>query len=298
MAVPKIVEFYLPVLRVLNESLEPTSVRILRAEMHKIFQPSEEDLQQTVKSGRETKFDNRIMWSLADLKKAGLIERPGGGIVEITDFGRDFYEKYKNEKIITLKMLKENTPYSNHFLSKHESSDDSEYENSQQVMLEIDEYYLSIEGDILDRLKNMNSDSAYQKGLDFERLCLELLKKMGYGKDLHTGQSGDRGIDGILTRDKLGLERIGLQCKCLKDGKVDSKEITHFAHGLKIQNLKGGVFITTTDFTESAKKVVSENNDIPIVLIPGYKLARYMREYEIGVQVLETRYIYDITIGE
>lgn len=69
MAVPKIVEFYLPVLRVLNESLEPTSVRILRAEMHKIFQPSEEDLQQTVKSGRETKFDNRIMWSLADLKK-------------------------------------------------------------------------------------------------------------------------------------------------------------------------------------------------------------------------------------
>lgn len=38
MAVPKIVEFYLPVLRVLNESLKPTSVRILRAEMHKIFQ--------------------------------------------------------------------------------------------------------------------------------------------------------------------------------------------------------------------------------------------------------------------
>lgn len=35
---------------------------------------------------------------LGGFEKAGLIERPGGGIVEITDFGRDFYEKYKNEK--------------------------------------------------------------------------------------------------------------------------------------------------------------------------------------------------------
>lgn len=298
MAIPKSVEFYLPVLRVLNESSELVSVKILEEKMRGIFQPSEEDLQQTVNSSNQTRFDNRIMWGLADLKIAGLIERPGRGLVEITDFGRDFYEKYKNEKIITRKMLKENTPYSNHFSSKHESLDDSEYEDTQQVMLEIDEYYQLIESAILERLKNMNSDNPHQKGNIFERLCLKLLEKMGYGAPFQIGRSGDKGIDGILTSDKLGLERIGLQCKCYKSGNINATEISHFYGGLKRLSLRSGIFITTTDFTSDAKEAAREYKDNPIVLIPGYKLAQYMREHEVGVQVMEKRCIYDVTIGE
>lgn len=51
-----------------------------------------------------------------------------------------------------------------------------------KVTLEIEEYYLPIERDILDRLKNINSGSTDRKGLDVERVCLELLEKWYMGK--------------------------------------------------------------------------------------------------------------------
>ena len=52
----------------------------------------------------------------------------------------------------------------------------------------------------------------------FERLVLDLLKKMGYGGHFegsieHTGKSGDEGIDGIITEDSLGLDVIYVQAK-------------------------------------------------------------------------------------
>ena len=48
----------------------------------------------------------------------------------------------------------------------------------------------------------------------FENLVLDLCKKMGYG-DLtrHTGEPGDRGIDGIIREDRLGLGEIYIQAK-------------------------------------------------------------------------------------
>jgi len=51
---------------------------------------------------------------------------------------------------------------------------------------------------------------------DFERLVIELLKKMGYGRlgDVaHSGKSGDGGIDGIISQDPLGLDRNYVQAK-------------------------------------------------------------------------------------
>ena len=89
-----------------------------------------------------------------------------------------------------------------------------------------------------------------------------------------------------------------VQCKCYKENnKVNDTEITKFAHGLKnVNGISRGIFITTSDYTPQAKKVVEELKDIKIILINGYKLAKYMREYEVGVKVLETRNIYDIII--
>ena len=121
---------------------------------------------------------------------------------------------------------------------------------------------------------------------------------MGYGKKYRTGGSGDRGIDGTLTMNKFGFDIIGVQCKCYKENnKVNDTEITKFAHGLKnVNGINRGIFITTSDYTPQAKKVVEELKDLKIILINGYRLAKYMREYEIGVKVLETRNIYDVII--
>ena len=51
----------------------------------------------------------------------------------------------------------------------------------------------------------------------FELLVLRLLNAMGYGRNgglvEHSGRSGDGGIDGIISQDPLGLDRIYLQAK-------------------------------------------------------------------------------------
>lgn len=53
---------------------------------------------------------------------------------------------------------------------------------------------------------------------DFERLVVELLLKMGYGKpeqntDAVTKKSGDEGIDGIVKVDRLGFDTVYIQAK-------------------------------------------------------------------------------------
>jgi restriction system protein len=51
----------------------------------------------------------------------------------------------------------------------------------------------------------------------FETVVLDLLHKMGYGTSradlLRVGRSGDRGIDGIIALDRLGLEKVYVQAK-------------------------------------------------------------------------------------
>ena len=257
--------------------------------------PSEEDLK-LVKENKYSKFSDRVDWSLTYLKKAQLIENIERGVYQITDFGKKFYEENPN---FDFKTLKEKTPYLEN--SKNNSDDDDideiEDENRNEIEKSIEEYYESVEKDILDRLQSMG-DNNVDKGTKFENICLELLEKMGYGKKYRTGGSGDRGIDGTLTMDKFGFDMIGIQCKCYKENnKVNDTEITKFAHGLKnVNGINRGIFITTSDYTPQAKKVVEELKDIKIILINGYRLAKYMREYEVGVKVLETRNIYDVII--
>src|SRR5690606_35041927 len=51
----------------------------------------------------------------------------------------------------------------------------------------------------------------------FERLVLDLLHAMGYGANrddlVQTGGSGDGGIDGVISLDRLGLEKVYVQAK-------------------------------------------------------------------------------------
>ncbi|WP_300753717.1 restriction endonuclease [uncultured Brachyspira sp.] len=259
---------------------------------------SDEDFNMITKNGYN-KFNSRIHWSLVVLKKAQLIENVDKGVYQITDFGKKFYEENPN---FDFKTLKEKTPYLEN--CKNNSNNDideieeiEEDENRNEIEKSIEEYYESVEKDILDRLQYMG-ESSVDKGTKFENICLELLEKMGYGRKYRTGGSGDRGIDGTLTMDKFGFDIIGVQCKCYKENnKVNDTEITKFAHGLKnVNGINRGIFITTSDYTPQAKKVAEELKDIKIILINGYRLAKYIREYEVGVKVLETRNIYDVII--
>src|SRR5205823_6999883 len=86
----------------------------------------------------------------------------------------------------------------------------------------------------------------------FERLVVELLLKMGYGGSRRDagqaiGRSGDEGIDGVISEDRLGLDVVYLQAKKW-DGTVGRPEIQRFVGALHGKRAKKGVFITTGTF--------------------------------------------------
>ncbi|WP_407681568.1 restriction endonuclease [Pseudomonas mangiferae] len=84
----------------------------------------------------------------------------------------------------------------------------------------------------------------------FEVIVLDVLHRLGYGasrNDLQrVGGTGDAGIDGIISLDKLGLEKVYVQAKRWQNT-VGRPELQAFYGALAGQKAKRGVFITTSD---------------------------------------------------
>lgn len=152
-----------------------------------------------------------------------------------------------------------------------------------------------------EHLKNIYSqliDNIMEKApVFFERLIVDLLLKMGYGYDahsgIHVGGSHDKGIDGIISEDKLGLSLIYLQAKRYASGNnVGIQEIQSFVGAM--QNIQKGVFITTSDFSCEAKKFAAGQQQKSLKLINGEMLTQLMVTYEVGTISKQNLKIYKI----
>ena len=120
----------------------------------------------------------------------------------------------------------------------------------------------------------------------FEQLVVDLMLAMGYGGSRKeagqaTQATGDDGIDGTIKEDRLGLDTIYLQAKRWQNT-VQRPEIDKFIGSLTRHRAKKGVFITTSDFSDGARKAV-DNLDMKVVLIDGQQLAELMIEHNLGV---------------
>lgn len=119
----------------------------------------------------------------------------------------------------------------------------------------------------------------------FEGLVLDLLHAMGYGAsedDLErVGHAGDGGIDGVISLDKLGFERVCVQAKRWQ-GSVSRPEVQAFYGALAGRRARKGVFITTSSFTREAREFASQVAE-RIVLIDGNRLTSLMIEHGVGV---------------
>ena len=104
------------------------------------------------------------------------------------------------------------------------------------------------------------------------------------------GKSGDEGIDGIIKEDKLGLDVIYIQAKKWDSGTIGRPEIQKFAGALLGKKAKKGIFITTSTFTNEAKKYVTDI-DAKIILLDGKQLTELMIENNLGVS---TQDVYTI----
>jgi restriction system protein len=120
--------------------------------------------------------------------------------------------------------------------------------------------------------------------LRFENIVLDVLHAMGYGARrsdlLRVGASGDGGIDGIISLDKLGLEKVYVQAKRWQ-ANVGAPDVQGFYGALAGRRATKGVFITTSGFTRQALDFAASVDKI--VLVDGAKLAELMIDHDVGV---------------
>ena len=230
------------------------------------------------------------------MERAGLLSSRRRGHFEITERGRAILAERPSR--VDVKLLSRFQEYRDFRSISHRSESDeareaepaeSEPRETPEEML--DEAYLSIRAQLAaDLLERVKSGSPRF----FESLVVELLLKMGYGRSRADagraiGASGDEGIDGIISEDRLGLETIYIQAKRWQ-GTVGRPEIQKFVGALHGKRARKGVFITTGTFSGEAREYVS-HIDPRVVLIDGQQVAEYMIDLDLGVT---SKAVYEI----
>ena len=104
-------------------------------------------------------------------------------------------------------------------------------------------------------------------------------------------KSGDDGINGLIDKDPLGLERVFIQARRYKpDNTISSDAIREFVGALSFRQASKGIFVTTSSFSNSAKSTAETVNH-RIVLIDVQRLSHLMIAHNIGCTPQQTRLI-------
>lgn len=286
MAVPKYYEMYHSFLQSLSDG-EEHPYSDVKKKVIEDFKLTDIELAELLPSGKQPVFSNRIGWCRTYLKKAGLIESPTKAHFMITKSGR---EVLKSGKKITNEVLREFPSFvkfidgdTKKVKDTAEEKDSLNNDETPQETLE------RVYGKLNNVLKDELLTRIHEKSPDFfEKMVVELMEKMGYGRGQITQKSRDEGIDGMVYQDKLGFDVIYIQAKRYDLEKtVGRPELQKFGGAIPEKNAKG-LFVTTGRFSPDAQKYA---NDRHIILIDGQRLAELMIEHDFGVS---TEYIYRI----
>ena len=286
MAVPKYYEMYHSFLQSLSDG-EEHPYSDVKKKVIEDFKLTDTELAELLPSGKQPVFSNRIGWCRTYLKKAGLIESPTKAHFMITKSGR---EVLKSGREITNETLREFPSFVKFIDSDtkkiKDSSEEKESLNNDETPQETLE---RVYGELNNVLKDELLTRIHEKSPDFfEKMVVELMEKMGYGRGQITQKSRDEGIDGMVYQDKLGFDVIYIQAKRYDLEKtVGRPELQKFGGAIPEKNVKG-LFVTTVRFSQDAQKYA---NDRHIILIDGQRLAELMIEHDFGVS---TEYIYRI----
>ncbi|UIJ35127.1 restriction endonuclease [Allobranchiibius sp. GilTou73] len=279
-----------PVLALLADGTVRRS-RDVKDVMAEEFGLTETERAELLPSGRQRTIDNRVGWSLTYLSQAGLVTRPSRGHVKITDDGRAALEA--NPSRIDMKTLEAYPAY----LEFRDRTRDKTSPMSSAVHEEPSE---ATPSDLIEQALSTNRAAVEGEVLQaalallptgFEELVIRLLASMGYGTAgsvERTSASGDAGVDGIISQDPLGLDRIYVQAKrYAEDRTIDRPRIHEFAGALLGKQGDRGVFITTSRFSSGAIQE-AERINARIELIDGRRLAELLVAYGVGVQADQT----------
>lgn len=280
----------LPALRHLADG-QSHSVAALRDHLAKHFGLSADDRAEKLPSGRQSRFDNRVAWVGVHLSFARLIQRPGRGLVQITEQGISFLStKPTRLDLQTLRQLP-------HYLearggnardSAKSVPDETESVSPEELIDQAaSELRAALTEELLELIKT-------RPPVFFEQLVLDLMQALGYGHELidsseRLGRGGDQGLDGVIREDRLGLDVIYLQAKRWSSS-VGASIVREFLGALDQAGAKKGVLITTSSFTKDARVPFSKS-DKKISLIDGAMLASLMIDNNLGVTTSRTVHI-------
>lgn len=290
MAIPKFAELREPILRLLssNDTMKPKD---FITPLAKHFNLTEDEVNRTYSASNAPVFRDRITWTLSYLFLSGLAEKPKRGEYRITSEGREILTTPDKINDFVDKAMAKREPYETPSKKTGSKSTILTEISSQTPQEQLLTSYNSIRENVYsDILTTILSKTP----TEFEKLVVALLQKMGYGGEIKdsgivTKVSNDEGIDGIIKEDILGFGRIHIQAKRYKkDICIGREDIQKFVGALAVKSNKG-VFITTSSFSKGAIDYVKNlNGSTTIVLIDGNKLAEYIYDYGLGMQIEDT----------
>ncbi len=249
----------------------------------------EEERKELLPSGQQTRLANRVYWACSHLKKAGILNAPQRGYIQLTEEGRKVLQDGPNK--VSRSWLVANYQGVRDFVTPSDTdqepdpTDDADKTPEETLEAAYQQLRRGLAAELLDQVKQQSPDF-------FERLVVELLVKMGYGGSLRdagkaVGKSGDGGIDGTIKEDRLGLDLIYIQAKRYDSQSIGRALVQGFVGALQGVRSRKGIFLTTSTFTTDAREYV-KNLDTKVILIDGEQLAEYMIDFGVGVNTAST----------
>ncbi len=291
MAVPKHSDLY----RLILESLQDGKVHHWRDCIPYIVQKlklTAEDCQVMLTSGRRPMLDDRVQWAVTYVRQAGLLEYPRRGYCKLSDEGRrvlnDTTLELNNAYLMRYDAFakfvsggrNQGTSAAEKTVTKVEEAVVTPVERMNEAFAELNR---ALETELLDEILS-KKDFKF-----FERMVVDLVMAMGYGSDeenagVVTQATSDGGIDGIISEDKLGFNKIYIQAKCWDRGNTVSRpEIQKFVGALAGMGANKGLFITTSQYSKEAVEYAKSQHIAKVVLVDGSRMAKLMIEHGVGV---------------
>lgn len=291
MAVPKHSDLYRLVLETMSDGEVHHYTDCISFVVQKM-RLTDEDCQTLLPNGKRTMLKDRVQWAVTYVRQAGLIESVKRGFSRLTNEGK---------RVLLDKSIVLNDEYMMRYASfakfkkgnKHEMKKDSTFDNEKEELIvgtpeermndAFAEINRALETDILDEILT-KKDFKF-----FERLVVDLVMAMGYGSDeenagVVTKPTNDGGVDGIVSEDKLGFNKIYIQAKCWdKASTVSRPEIQKFVGALAGMGANKGLFITTSQYSKEAVEYAKSQHIAKVVLVDGARLAKLMIEHGVGV---------------
>lgn len=271
------------------------------------FQLSEEERNELLPSGKQTRFANRVHWAKSYLKQAGLVKATKRGHFAITDRGKEVlsipdtkidntyleqFDEFQEFRARTKDVNKTNDATETAITATDATPDEvlrTAHKNINAALAE----------DLLDRVRTASPTF-------FERLIIDLLLAMSYGGTSEEagqalGRTGDDGVDGVIDQDPLGVDQIYIQAKRYGDANnIGAGAIRDFFGALSLKKAHKGIFVTTSAFSPAAIQTAKDLGT-RIVLIDGVQLAKLMIRYNIGCrdeEVLHLKKVDEDFFGE